>query len=59
MRTYLLRLLATGSGGQRITVILIAKGDNTWFFKMEGPAELVGREQGALQAFVDSVKFGG
>jgi hypothetical protein len=48
-----------GPAGQRITVIMVAKGEHTWFFKMEGPAELVGREQEALRSFVESVKFGG
>jgi hypothetical protein len=49
----------TGPGGQRIIVFIFAKAERTWFFKMEGPAELVGREQGAFETFVGSVKFGG
>jgi hypothetical protein len=49
----------TGPSGQRIAVIIIAAGEHTWFFKMDGPAELVGREQGAFEAFVGSVKFSG
>ena len=32
---------------------------DTWFFKMTGPAELVGRQKSAFEAFVTSVKFDG
>jgi len=34
-----------------------AQGGQTWFLKMKGPAELVGRQQANFEAFAKSVRF--
>jgi hypothetical protein len=44
-------------GGQRLLVVLLPRGGRTWFFKMMGPADLVGRQKSAFEAFVKSVRF--
>jgi hypothetical protein len=46
-----------GPEGQRILVVMVPRGDQTWFFKMTGPAGLVGRQKAAFEAFVQSVRF--
>ena len=44
---------------QRILVAFLPREGQTWFFKMTGPADLVGRQKAAFEAFVASVQFGG
>jgi hypothetical protein len=44
-------------GRQRLLVVLVPRGERTWFFKMLGPAELVSRQKSAFEAFVKSVQF--
>ena len=51
-----------GAGGQQATRMLavsLPRDDQTWFFKMTGPVELVGKQKAAFEAFVKSVKFDG
>jgi hypothetical protein len=57
-----LDLVGPGTGGQKTTRMLavsLPHDDHTWFFKMTGPAELVGKQKAAFEAFVKSVKFDG
>ncbi|MCS6851121.1 MAG: hypothetical protein NZ700_08145 [Gemmataceae bacterium] len=48
-----------GPERQRLIGIVVPRGGQTWFFKLKGPAELVGRQKAALQSFVQSVRFSG
>lgn len=41
----------------RLLVAMVPHADRTWFFKLVGPAETVGKQQQAFDAFVQSVKF--
>jgi len=57
-----LDLVGPGTGGEKATRMLavsLPHDDRTWFFKMTGPAELVGKQKAAFEAFVKSVKFDG
>jgi hypothetical protein len=47
------------AGRQRILGVVLERGGQTWFFKMKGPADLVGRQKAAFEAFVGSVRFDG
>jgi hypothetical protein len=53
-------LLGAENGGprERILGVITSHGGQTWFFKMKGPAELVGNEKPSFEAFVKSVRFG-
>jgi len=44
---------------KRILAVMLPRGDATWFFKMMGPVDVVGREESAFKSFVRSVKFTG
>jgi hypothetical protein len=43
----------------RILGVVAERGPVTWFFKMQGPPDLVGQQKAAFEAFIESVKFGG
>jgi hypothetical protein len=45
--------------GQRLRILAVSvpHGGQTWFFKMTGQAEVVGRERDNFEAFVASVRF--
>ncbi len=45
------------NGRERLLAVLVPRGERTWFFKMLGPADLVGRQKAAFEAFVKSVQF--
>lgn len=45
------------AGGTRILAVLAKRDDITWFFKMRGPADVVGRQKAAFEAFIGSVRF--
>ncbi len=48
----------TAAGGrQRILGVVAVRGGQTWFFKMQGPFDLVGRHQAEFEGFVGSVRF--
>jgi hypothetical protein len=47
------------AGGFRILAVMVPKENVTWFFKMRGPADLVGRQKSAFESFVGSVRFTG
>jgi hypothetical protein len=49
----------TGSSASRILGVVLPRGEQSWFFKMQGPAELVERQKPAFEAFVKSVHFEG
>ncbi len=44
---------------ERMLVVVVPRGSQTWFFKMRGPADLVARQQTAFETFMKSVKFDG
>jgi hypothetical protein len=50
-------LAGQGSSGRRILAVLAVRGGTTWFFKMMGPADAVGRHKAAFEQFVKSVRF--
>jgi hypothetical protein len=43
---------------ERILGVVAERGPVTWFFKMQGPIDLVGEQKAAFEAFVTSMKFG-
>lgn len=45
------------AGRQRIVGVVLPRADQTWFFKMQGPADLVAGQKTAFEAFVRSVRF--
>jgi hypothetical protein len=49
---------SAGAGRKRTLGVILPRGGQTWFFKMVGPAELVGQQQQAFERFVRSVRFG-
>jgi hypothetical protein len=49
----------SGSPPKRMVGVLLPRAGATWYFKMTGPADLVGRQKPALEAFLKSVRFGG
>jgi hypothetical protein len=46
----------TGQPARMIGVI-VPRGGQTWFFKLLGNAQVVGREKAALQKFIQSTRF--
>jgi hypothetical protein len=44
-------------GGQRILAVMLPQQGRTWFFKMIGPENLVGRQKQAFEGFVTSVRL--
>jgi hypothetical protein len=46
-----------GDKTQRIQVVMVQQGQNTWFFKLMGPASLVGEQAPTFEAFIQSVRF--
>jgi hypothetical protein len=51
-----------GKPAQRLLVALAPEdeaGHNIWFFKLQGPASLVGAQKDAFETFLKSVRFGG
>lgn len=56
---YYVDLPGAGSPPQRILAVIVRRGDQTWFVKMLGAAELVQRQKAAFEAFVRSLDFAG
>jgi hypothetical protein len=53
-------LVGAGPGTpQRTLGAVLRHGDATWFFTLKGPADLVGKQQSAFEAFVQSIRFDG
>ena len=46
-----------GQAAQRILAAVVTRGDQVWFFKLIGPADLVGKEKSAFEGFLNSVRF--
>lgn len=48
-----------GAARQRILAAIVRHGDRVWFFKLAGPADVVGGQKAAFEQFLQSVHFGG
>lgn len=46
----------TGKGDERIVGAILAQGQQSWFFKLKGPASLLEKEKPAFLAFLKTVK---
>jgi hypothetical protein len=46
-----------GKEPQRILGAIVEQGGRTWFFKMRGPASVVGKQKAAFETFLKSVRF--
>lgn len=49
---------SAGAHRPRVLAVIAPRDDKTWFFKMIGPADLVGAQKAAFEAFVQSFTFG-
>ncbi len=49
----------TAAAPQRVLGAIVPVGDATWFFKLSGPADLVGREKAAFAAFLKTIRAAG
>jgi hypothetical protein len=47
----------TGPGGKRTLGGILFHGGTSWFVKLQGPADLVGKQKAAFEAFVKSLRF--
>jgi hypothetical protein len=47
----------TGQRGETILGAIVPRPDQTWFFKMKGPADLVEKQKTAFDTFLASVQF--
>jgi hypothetical protein len=47
----------TEKAAERILAVVVRQGERTWFFKMAGPASLVGEQVAAFEGFINSVRF--
>lgn len=47
----------TGPGGKRTLGGILFHRGTTWFVKLQGPADLVGKQKAAFEAFVKSLRF--
>jgi hypothetical protein len=48
-----------GKSPERILGVILPRSEQTWFFTMKGPADLVEKQKSAFEAFVKSVRFEG
>ncbi|MBI4244374.1 MAG: hypothetical protein HY606_09820 [Planctomycetes bacterium] len=46
-----------GTKGERILAVMVKHGTKSWFFKMTGKTEAIGREKTNFETLVKSVKF--
>jgi hypothetical protein len=46
-------------GRQRIVAVIASRQDQTWFFRMKGPAEVIEKHKPAFDRFMASVRFAG
>jgi hypothetical protein len=51
----------SNAGGEpkRMLAAAVPQGESIWYFKVLGPAELVGRQKAAFEAFMSTVRFPG
>ena len=50
---------SAGAARQSILGVIFLRGQQAWFIKMKGPADLVAKQKPAFEAFVRSVEFAG
>ena len=50
---------APGAQAARMLVTWYTVGDDLWFIKLQGPADLVAAQQPAFEQFIQSIRFGG
>ena len=50
---------SAGEKRERLLGVIVPRGGATWFFRLRGPAELVGKQKSAFETFVKSVRFSG
>jgi hypothetical protein len=48
---------APDKGKQRIRAVIVTRGEQTWFFRLMGPASLVENQMSAFDGFIKSVHF--
>jgi hypothetical protein len=48
---------SAGAKRERTLGAILPRGEQSWFVKLRGPAELVGKQQAAFEAFVRSLRF--
>jgi hypothetical protein len=48
---------ATGKPPARVLVAVVKQGEQTWYFKLEGPPDLVATQKSAFDEFLKSVRF--
>jgi hypothetical protein len=48
-----------GAGAKRMLVVMFKRGQRTWYLKMIGDADVVAKNKGKFESFVQSVKFTG
>lgn len=48
-----------GPQGRRMLAVISPRGENTWFIKMLGPSDLVGKQRAAFESFAKSLRIGG
>ena len=46
-----------GRDPERMLAVAVTQPDSTWYFKILGPADLIGRQKPAFEAFMSSVRF--
>ena len=49
---------ANNPGANCILGVILPLGEQTWFFKMTGPSEVVGRHKAEFESYVKSLKLG-
>lgn len=54
----LLEFDGTSSTGEQLIVAMVSNGGSTWFFKMKGSGELVGKHRSSFDRFIRSLRFG-
>ncbi len=50
---------ALGARSERILGAIVPKGGRTWFVKMKGPADVVGKQKKAFESFAGSLRLSG
>jgi len=50
---------SAGQPAPRMLGVMLPRGEQTWFFKLMGPADAVEKQKSAFEAFVKSVRFEG
>lgn len=47
----------TDKSARRILVVVVKHGDQTWYFRLAGPSNLVAEQKAAFDGFVKSIRF--